>query len=310
MSKTLHRVPHNFCGLPEEFSSWRTSRAVIIPVPYDLTSTYVAGSRRGPDAIISASMNMEQYDEELRAETFRVGIHTQDQLDASAASPDEMIDAVEGAVGQVIAAGKLPVMLGGEHSLTVGALRALRKKHRTLSILQFDAHADLRDSYQGTRLSHACAARRAAELGSVVQVGIRSLSTPEEEFRSGASGVKTFFAADIVSGRVRPGEIIAALGDPLYITIDLDVFDPAIMPATGTPEPGGLGWYDVIGLLRSACEGRTVVGFDVVELCPIPYNMAPDFLAAKLVYRLLGYIFIDGSKPLKTLNAPKKKGRA
>ncbi len=309
MSKKSHRAPHNFCGLPEEFSSWRTSRAVIIPVPYDLTSTYVSGSRRGPDAIISASMNMEQYDEELRAETFRVGIHTQDQLEAAAASPDEMIDSVEGAVSQVVAAGKLPVMLGGEHSLTVGALRALRKKHRTLSILQFDAHADLRDSYQGTRLSHACAARRAAELGSVVQVGIRSLSASEEEFRSGASGVRTFFAADIVSGRVQPQEIIAALGDPLYITIDLDVFDPAIMPATGTPEPGGLGWYDVIGLLRSACEGRTVVGFDVVELCPIPYNVAPDFLAAKLVYRLIGYIFHEELKtrPLKTVKSLKQK---
>ena len=306
MNKKSHRVPHNFCGLPEEFSSWHNSRAVIIPVPYDLTSTYVSGSRRGPDAIISASMNMEQYDEELHAETFRIGIHTQDQIEAAAASPDEMIVAVEDAVGRVITAGKFPVMLGGEHSLTVGALRALRKKHRTLSILQFDAHADLRDSYQGTRLSHACAARRAAELGSVVQVGIRSLSAPEEEYRSRASGVRTFFAADIVSGRVRPDEIVAAPGDPLYITIDLDVFDPSIMPATGTPEPGGLGWYDVIGLLKNICAARTVVGFDVVELCPMPSNVAPDFLAAKLVYRLLGYIFVNGSKPLKTLNAQKK----
>jgi agmatinase len=284
-------VPHNFCGLPEEFSSWLNARAAIIPVPYDLTSTYVSGSRRGPDAIISASMNMEQFDEELRVETFRIGIHTLDQLEAAAASPEEMVDAVEESVSQVIAAGKLPIMLGGEHSLTVGALRALRKKHRRLSILQFDAHADLRDSYQGTRFSHACAARRALEFGSVVQVGIRSLSAPEEEFRSGASALKSFFAADIISGRAKPGEIIAALGEPLYITIDLDVFDTSIMPATGTPEPGGLGWYDVIGLLRSACEGRTVVGFDVVELCPIPSNVAPDFLAAKLVYRLIGYIF-------------------
>jgi agmatinase len=138
-------------------------------------------------------------------------------------------------------------------------------------------------------------------------VGIRSLSAPEEEFRSNATGVQTFFAADIVSGHVQQREIIAALGDPLYVTIDLDVFDPAIMPATGTPEPGGLGWYAVIGLLRSACEGRAVVGFDVVELCPIPCNVAPDFLAAKLVYRLIGYIFHGElkNKPLKTLKQKK-----
>lgn len=306
MNKKSHRVPHNFCGLPEEFSSWNDSRAVIIPVPYDLTSTYVSGSRRGPDAIISASMNMEQYDEELRTETFRIGIHTEDQLEAAAASPDEMIYAVEDAVGRVVTAGKFPVMLGGEHSLTVGALRALRKKYRSLSILQFDAHADLRDSYQGTKLSHACAARRAAELGSVVQVGIRSLSAPEEEYRSRAENVRTFFAADVMTGRVRPDEIAAAPGDPLYITIDLDVFDPSIMPATGTPEPGGLGWYDVIGLLKKVCAGRTVAGFDVVELCPMPHNVAPDFLAAKLVYRLLGYVFANGPKPLKPLNASRK----
>jgi agmatinase len=252
-------------------------------------------------------MNMEQYDEELRTETSRMGIHTQDQLETAAASPDEMIDAVEDAVGRVVAAGKFPVMLGGEHSLTIGALRAFRKKHRTLSVLQFDAHADLRDSYQGTRLSHACAARRAAELGSVVQVGIRSLSAPEERYRSRTSEVSTFFAADMISGRVSPDEIVAAIGDPLYITIDLDVFDPSVMPATGTPEPGGLGWYDVIGLLRRVCEGRTVVGFDVVELCPMPSNVAPDFLAAKLVYRLLGYIFVNGPKPLRTPNARRKR---
>ena len=290
MNSIPHRTPRNFCGLAEEFSSWNAARAVIIPVPYDLTSTYVSGSRRGPEAIISASMNMEQFDEELRVETFRVGIHTQDQLDPTAASPEGMIAAVEHAVGQVAAAGKLPVMLGGEHSITVGALRALRRRHRKLSILQLDAHADLRDSYQGTPLSHACAARRASEMGKLVQAGIRSLSAPEEQFRAG-SNVTTFFAADIAAGHARPQEIAAELGEELYITIDLDVLDPACMPATGTPEPGGLTWYQVLGILRAACEGRRVVGFDVVELCPIAGNVAPDFLAAKLVYRLLGYIF-------------------
>jgi len=301
MAAKPRRTPHNFCGLPEEFSSWRAARAVIVPVPYDLTSTYVSGSRGGPDAIISASMNMEQYDEELGVETFRIGIHTQPQIEPSSSSPAEMISAVEAAVGEVVDARKLPVLLGGEHSITVGALRALRRRRRGLSILQFDAHADLRDSYQGTSLSHACAGRRAAEIGALVQVGVRSLSAEEETFRR-ASDVRTFFAADIAAGRATPRDVAAALGSgPLYITIDLDALDPSIMPATGTPEPGGLGWYTMLEMLREACCGRRVVGFDVVELCPMPSNVGPAFLAAKLVYRLLGYIF------LKTLQGGAKR---
>ncbi|MDD5555738.1 MAG: agmatinase [bacterium] len=291
------RVPHNFCGLPERSSSWRTARAVVIPVPYDLTSTYVAGSRNGPAAIIAASTHMETYDEELGVETFRIGIHTQDPLETEASTPARMIAAVESAVGGVAAAGKLPVVLGGEHSVTAGALRALKKRHRRLSVLQFDAHADLRDSYQGTPFSHACAGRRALEAGTLVQVGIRSLSAEEARFRRGAAGLRTFFAADLVARRTDPREIVACLGDPVYITVDLDVFDPSVVPATGTPEPGGLGWYDVIGILREACAARRVVGFDVVELCPMPPGVASDFLAAKLVYRLLGYIFFGRRTP-------------
>ena len=290
MNGKMSRIPHNFGALPEDLSSWKNSRVVIIPAPYDLTSTYVSGSRRGPEAIIAASMNMELYDEELGFETARIGIHTQEKIEPATASPGAMVEAVEVAVSKTALAGKLPVTLGGEHSVTIGAIKALVNEHPRLSILQLDAHADLRDSYQGTRLSHACAGRRAAELGSLVQAGVRSLSVEEEAFRK-KSDVRTFFAADMVSGRVTPKEIASALGDELYVTIDLDVFDPSVMPATGTPEPGGLGWYYVTGLLREACRGRKVVGFDVVELCPMPYNVAPDFFAAKLVYRLIGYIF-------------------
>ena len=198
--------------------------------------------------------------------------------------------AIEGAVEEDLAADKFPVVLGGEHSITIGALRAVRKKHRHISILHFDAHADLRDSYQGTPFSHACAGRRASEMGRLVQVGIRSLSVEEEEFRS-RSEVRTFFAADLVAGRAHLNEIISRIEGDLYISVDLDVFDPSIMPATGTPEPGGLTWYDVTGILRAACEGRRVVGIDVVELCPISNSVASDFLAAKLVYRVIGYVF-------------------
>ncbi|MCX6356717.1 MAG: agmatinase [Candidatus Aureabacteria bacterium] len=305
MSERACRVPYNFCGLSPEHSSWSQSRVVIVPVPYDLTSTYIAGSRGGPAAIISASMNMETFDEELKTETFRVGIHTQEQLETSAASPELMMEVIEEAVGEVLAANKLPIVLGGEHSITIGALRAVRKKHRRLSILHFDAHADLRDSYQGTPFSHACAARRASEMGRVVQVGIRSMSAPEEQFLKN-SEVQTFYAADLASGKVHPQEIASRLGEEIYISIDLDVFDPACMPATGTPEPGGLNWYEVIGILRMACEGRRVVGADVVELCPMPQNVAPDFLAAKLVYRLIGYIFRDKLTRIKSTETRKK----
>jgi agmatinase len=290
MTEKHERIPHNFGALPVNQSSWHNSRVVIVPVPYDLTSTYVTGSRRGPEAIIAASMNMELFDEEIENETSRIGIHTEGQLEQISASPERMLAAIEERVNEIASARKLPVMLGGEHSITIGALQALKKKHPHLSILQLDAHADLRDSYQGTKFSHACVGRRAAEAGTLVQAGIRSLSMEEQEFLNG-SAIKQFPASEILREGRRPEEIVSNLGKELYITIDLDVFDPSVMPATGTPEPGGLGWYDVLKILRAACRERTVVGFDVVELCPIPYTIAPDFLAAKLVYRLIGYIF-------------------
>ncbi len=298
MSDKIERVPRNFCALPEEQSSWHNSRVVIIPAPYDFTSTYVAGSRRGPEAIINASMNMELFDEELGIESCKIGIHTQEQLAPVAASPENMIEVVEEAVSEVVFGGKFPVLLGGEHSITIGAVKSLKHKHPGLSILQLDAHADLRNSYQGSRFSHACTGRRTAEMGELVLAGIRSLSAEEEAYRQNSS-ISYYPAADILSGQVKTEEIVSKLGKELYISVDLDVFDPSIMPATGTPEPGGLGWYDILKILRAACRGRTVVGFDLVELCPIPYNPAPDFLAAKLIYRLIGYIFSEELKSKK-----------
>jgi agmatinase len=197
---------------------------------------------------------------------------------------------VERAVGEVMEADKLPVLLGGEHSVTIGALQAAKRRYPNFSVLQFDAHADLRDSYQGTRYSHACVGRRACELAGLTQVGIRSMCAEEAEFRK-SSSVKTFFAADLANNDIPAGKIFSGLEENLYITIDLDVFDPSIMPATGTPEPGGLSWYTVLAILREACRKHKIIGFDVVELCPMPYNVAPDFLASKLIYRMLGYIF-------------------
>lgn len=288
MKTKYNRIPWNFGALPPEYASRENARVEIIPVPYDGTSTYGSGARNGPAAIIAASMNMELYDEELGVDTSSIGIHTQDAIEPVATGPEGMVDRVEEAVAEVLDEGKFPVLLGGEHSISVGAMRAIAGIVPGLTILQLDAHADLRDSYGGSPYSHACAGRRAVELGALVQAGIRSLSAEEARFRE-ESGVPSFSAADMVAGAVTPSEIAAVCGERVYITLDLDVFDPSLMPATGTPEPGGLDWHTVNAILRETCRGREVVGFDIVELSPIPYTMAPDFLAARLVYRLIGY---------------------
>ncbi|NWF56405.1 MAG: agmatinase [Syntrophaceae bacterium] len=290
MTGKFSTVPFNFGGLPRDQSRWENSRVVFLPVPYDLTSTYLPGSRRGPLAILEASTHMELFDEVLGQETYRIGFHTLDALEAVAAGPGEMIDRVEKHVRKVVQAAKFPVLIGGEHSLTLGAARALTKKHPRLSFLQLDAHADLRVSYEGTPFSHACAGRRLSEIGPLVQVGIRSLTRDEYLYiRKGA--VKTLFGHDLAQTPDWQEEVCRSLLPEVYVTIDLDVLDPAIMPAVGTPEPGGLDWRSLTSLLHRVASQKKVVGFDVVELTPIPGLIAPDFLAAKLIYRFLGQIF-------------------
>lgn len=291
----------NFGGLEEA----QTGRAVrgkkglkgfsVLPVPYDLTASYLSGARNGPRAIIEASTHMELYDEELGCEPYVAGIETLPFLEPTALGPEAMIKKVRARVqGMLGKAGVIPVILGGEHSITLGFVEALLKRHPKLSVLQLDAHADLRDQYQDSPYNHACVARRIAERCPVVQVGIRSLSVEEARFlRSKKSGnIKTHYAADTLKAlsEDRVGALMRGLTDTVCITIDLDVFDPSIMPATGTPEPGGLLWYDVLKILKEAISGRTVAGFDVVELCPMPGSIAPDFLTAKLVYKIMGYI--------------------
>jgi len=261
---------------------------VIIPIPYDSTTSYLSGARRGPLAILEASTHMELFDEELKKETFRIGIHTMNQLEMSAAGPEQMIEKVSDAVLLCLDAGKFPVMIGGEHSLTLGMVRPLKERFQSLSILQLDAHADLRSEYQGTPYSHASVGRRMRELSPLVQVGVRSLSKEEWDFLP-SSGVKTFFAPEIREKRGWIDEVLKSLTDEIYITLDLDVFDSSIMPSVGTPEPGGLGWYETLDLLRQVILHKRVVGMDIVELTPIPGNIVPDFLAAKLIYRMIGY---------------------
>jgi len=279
----------NFGGLEPQYESLDNAAFVVVPVPYDLTSTYQSGARRGPAAILEASGNMELYDEELGKETFRAGIHTAAFLEAKACGPEAMVRAVRERIHNIVALNKIPVMLGGEHSLSPGAVEAVRERYPDLTVLHFDAHADLRDTYQGSPYSHACAGRRMAELCPLVQVGIRSLSFEEAGFLKQAS-VKTFFAHNMFKNTDWLKRIGECLRGDLYISIDLDVLDPAYMPATGTPEPDGLSWRQLLDIIQSVTARCHVRGFDVVELAPIPGLVAPDFLAAKLIYRIMGYL--------------------
>jgi len=281
-------VPLNFGALPPERSARDTAKAVILPVPYDGTASYRTGARDGPRAVIEASRNMELYDEELRRNVSEMGIATLDELEPIMTSPAEMVNAVEAAVERCVSAGKFTVVLGGEHSITPGAVRAHQRHFPDLCVLQIDAHADLRDEYQRSRHSHACTTSRLLEICPVVQVGVRSFSRDEAEAVE-ARRDSIIFARDIRKTNDWPRAAVEKLGKNVYVTFDLDGLDPSIMPSVGTPEPGGLGWYEALELLRSVCEARRVVGFDVVELTPIPSNVAPDFLAARLVYKLMGY---------------------
>ena len=278
----------NFGGIYPAHSL-RDALFVVVPVPYDLTSTYQPGSRRGPAAIIEASTNMELYDEELKKETYLAGIHTILPLAVEARGPKYMINVVHKEISKIVSFNKIPVMLGGEHSISFGAVSALKEKYPKLMVLQLDAHADLRESYQGSSFSHASVARRISEICPLVQVGIRSMSKEEADFLP-KSKVKSYSADFALENKKWCETICENLSGDVFISIDLDVFDPSIMPATGTPEPGGMYWKNVLHLLKTVSRSCRIRGFDVVELAPLPGIVAPDFMAAKLIYRLMGYI--------------------
>ncbi|MDI6790235.1 MAG: agmatinase [Thermodesulfobacteriota bacterium] len=280
----------NFGGLQDDKTRLESSKTVIVPVPYDGTTSFRSGTREGPLAIISASRFLELYDEETDQDISETGIATLGEMEPLASSPEAMIEAVREACLPLLQQGKTVVVLGGEHSVSLGAIKAVADYKPSFSILQFDAHADLRNSYQNTPFSHACVMRRAMEYNPIEQVGIRSLSREEAVFIKG-SGLKPFYAPAVLTDREAVlQELLTRLLPEVYITIDLDVLDPSIMPAVGTPEPGGLGWYDLLFLLRHITRKKHVLAFDVVELSPQPGNVAPDFLAAKLIYKLLNYI--------------------
>lgn len=276
-----------FGALPREYCEEGRSRIVVVPVPYDGTSTWVKGADRGPAAIIHASANMELYDIETDSQVYQHGIFT-DEAIAPDVPPAEMVETVGQRVREHLAKNKFVVLAGGEHSVSIGAVQAHAHQYPGMSVLQLDAHSDLREEYEGSRYNHACVMARVRELCPIVQVGIRSMDACE---RPAIEAGRVFFAEDIHGGTGWIDEVVARLTEQVYVTIDLDVFDPSIMPSTGTPEPGGLLWYDVLALMKTVCRRRTVVGFDVVEMCPVKSNWAPDFLAAKLIYKILSYRF-------------------
>jgi agmatinase len=283
----------SFGGIPDKYATWKSSSFVVIPFPIDLTTTYVTGTRNGPGAIIEASGHMELFDEENKIEPYRAGIFVSTEIPMLTTGPIAMLKELEKRMKAVMRAGKFPILLGGEHSGTCGAVSALKKKYEDLTILQFDAHADLRDTYLGTQWNHACVGRRIVDSGAkLVQVGVRSISEEEDRFLRKAETVKTFYASEVRDNLadVTRG-IVSSLSGNVYISIDLDVFDPGIMPAVGTPEPGGLDWFEVVDILRDVMRSDcNIVGFDIMELSPLPGIVAPDFLAAKLCYRMMGWV--------------------
>ena len=274
---------------PEEMC-YQSAAIAILPVPYDGTSTWIKGADLGPKALLEASYNLEFYDIETRTEVYKRGIATLEPV-TEAASPEAMADAVERRMEQILLDGKFPVLIGGEHSVSIGAFRAMARRYPNLSILQLDAHSDMRDEYEGSPCNHACVMARAKELTPhITQVGIRSSAREEQH---NICPDRTFYAHDIVGQEGWQERVSKQLTDAVYVTIDLDVLDPAYMPSTGTPEPGGLSYREVITLLRRVIKEHRVVGLDVVELCPNPTAKASDFLAAKLIYQFLSELYAD-----------------
>ncbi|HEX2443287.1 MAG TPA: agmatinase [Vicinamibacterales bacterium] len=268
--------------------AFEDARAVILPVPFDRTTSYVGGTRNGPREIILASTHMELWDEETGTDVSTAGILTLPEMELPFGEMAPAMDEIQRVAGEIFAADKFLVTLGGEHSITPPVVAAAAARHRGLSVLQIDAHADLRDEFMGSRFNHACAMRRTLEHAPVTQVGIRSLST-EEAQAVGQLKTRIFYDFDMRRDPAWIDRVVDNLSGSVYITIDADGLDPAIMPAVGTPEPGGLSWYETLTLLRAVFRRHTVVACDLVELSPLPGSIAPSFLCAKLVYKMLTY---------------------
>lgn len=278
-----------YAGIDEKYASSESSKIVLIPVPYDGTSTWGKGADKGPEAFLHASENMELYDIETATEVYKQGIYLTEAI-TEKSSPKAMVNEVHTTVKASILRNKFVTMFGGEHSVSIGAIRAFNECFDDLTVLQIDAHADLRKEYEGSKYNHACALYEANENTNLVQVGIRSMDVSETLVMNEEN---VFFAHDMHLDDYWMDNAIELMTDNVYITLDLDALDPSIMPSTGTPEPGGLLWYETLDFLKKVFEEKNVVGFDIVELCPNEADKSSDFLAAKLYYKMLSYKFME-----------------
>jgi len=276
-----------YAGIPQKYAALETSKIVLIPVPYDGTSTWQKGADKGPEAFLHASENMELYDIETETEVYKQGIYLSEPITENA-SPEAMVKAVHEKTKDYILRNKFVTAFGGEHSISIGTIRAFNECFDNLTVLHIDAHADLRKEYEGSTCNHACAVYEASQTTNLVQVGIRSMDVAETTVMDRE---KTWFAHEMATDEYWMDNVIEALGENVFITFDLDAFDPSILPSTGTPEPGGLFFYETLEFLKQVFAERNVVGFDIVELCPNPAEKSSDFLAAKLYYKMLSYKF-------------------
>ena len=276
-----------YAGIPEEYAKLETSKIVLIPVPYDGTSTWQKGADKGPKAFMEASENMELYDIETDSEVYKNGIYLTEPVTLNA-TPEAMVDAVHQETKKYIKKNKFVTIIGGEHSVSIGTIRAFNEVFQNLTVLHIDAHADLRKSYEGSTCNHACAVYEASQKTNLIQVGVRSMDIQEKTVMDFD---KTYFAHEMATDDSWMDSAIDQMTDNVFITFDLDAFDPSLLPSTGTPEPGGLFWYETLEFLKEVFLEKNVVGFDIVELCPNENEKSSDFLAAKLYYKMLSYKF-------------------
>lgn len=275
----------NYAGIPDKYSRIDDAKVVLIPVPYDGTSTWQKGSDKGPEAFLEASENMELYDIETRSEVYKKGIYLAPPVTENS-SPEKMVEAVYKTTKNYIKQEKFVTLFGGEHSISIGSIKAFNESFEDLTVVQLDAHADLRPEYEGSTCNHACALHEASKKTNLLQVGIRSMDVSEVEHMDDN---QVYFAHDLYEDW--QDDAIGQMTPNVFITIDLDAFDPSILPSTGTPEPGGLFWYETLEFLKMMFKKKNVVGFDIVELCPNKNERSSDFLAAKLYYKMLSYKF-------------------
>lgn len=276
-----------YAGIPSEYASRENAKIALIPVPYDGTSTWGKGADKGPEAFLDASENMELYDIETDSEVYRQGVFLADPVTEDS-SPEAMVEAVHKRANELIKEGKFVTLFGGEHSISIGSIRAFRENFENLTVVQLDAHTDLRPEYLGSPCNHACALYEASKTTNLIQVGIRSMDVSEKEHMNLE---KTYFAHEIHNRNEWMHKAINQMTENVFITIDLDAFDPSFMPSTGTPEPGGLGFYQVLEFIRLIVQHKNLVGFDIVELAANPNERSSDFVAAKLYYKMLSYKF-------------------